>query len=97
MTPLPPAKTHFQKTEVPCLYRYSSNGVYYALVKHEGKQKRASLKTTDKTVAKRKLADFQRGYLATVQNQAATVSLKKGVIERLLADLPLAQMYRPTE
>ena len=50
----------FRKTDVPCLYRYSSNGVYYALVKHEGKQKRASLKTTDKAVAKRKLGDFQR-------------------------------------
>lgn len=59
MTPAPEKPT-FQKTEVPCLYRYSSNGVYYALVKHEGKQKRASLETTDKTVAKRKLSDFQR-------------------------------------
>ena len=34
--------------------------MYYALVKHEGKQKRASLQTTDKTVAKRKLAYYQR-------------------------------------
>jgi len=53
-------KPVFQKTDVPCLYRYSSNGVYYALVKFEGKQKRDSLETTDKAVAKRKLADFQR-------------------------------------
>ena len=59
-TAQPPEKPAFQKTEVPCLYRYSSNGVYYALVKHEGKQKRASLETTDKATAKRKLSDFQR-------------------------------------
>ena len=103
------AKPQFQKTEVPCLYRYASNGVYYALLKHQGKQKRASLQTTDKTVAKRKLADLQRDlgkvdasqgrmtlreladrYLAAIQNQAAaTVSLKEGVIERLMIDLPL--------
>ena len=54
------AKPGFVKTEVSCLYRYSSNGVYYALLKHQGKQKRASLETTDKAAAKRKLADLQR-------------------------------------
>ncbi len=54
------AKPEFQKTDVPCLYRYSSNGVYYALVKIEGKQKKQSLETTDKPTAKRKLADFRR-------------------------------------
>ena len=54
------AEPQFQKTDVPCLYRYTSNGVYYALLKHQGKQKRASLQTTDKTVAKRKLGDLQR-------------------------------------
>lgn len=59
-TPPPLEKLAFQKTKVPCLYRYSSNGVYYALVKHEGKQKPASLEITDKGVAKRKRADFQR-------------------------------------
>lgn len=61
MTTTPRAeKPEFQKTDVPCLYRYSSNGVYYALVKHEGKQKRASLEATDKAEVKRKLADFQQ-------------------------------------
>ena len=53
-------KPEFQKTGIPCLYRYSSNGVHYALAKHEGKQKRSSLETRDKAEAKRKLADFQR-------------------------------------
>jgi integrase len=69
-------KPVFQKTEVPCLYRYSSNGVYYALVKHEGKQKRAFLETTDKAVAKRKLADFQRD-LGKVNPSQGRVTLRE--------------------
>jgi integrase len=105
-TTLQAAKPEFQRTDVPCLYRYSSNGVYYALVRHEGKQKRASLKTTDKAVAKRLLADFRRDlgkvdtsqgrmtlrelcarYLATIASQAKdTVSLKAGIVNRLLTD-----------
>ena len=74
----PPAseKPAFQKTEVPCLYRYSSNGVYYALVKHEGKQKRASLATTDKIVAKRKLADFQRD-LGKIDSSVGRLTLRE--------------------
>ena len=43
-----------------CLYRYSLNGVHYALLKNAGKQKKKSLETTDKAVAKRKLTDFRR-------------------------------------
>ncbi len=66
----------FQKTDVSCLYRYSSNGVYYALAKHEGKQKRASLKTTDKAEAKRKLADFLRD-LGKVDSSKGRVTLRE--------------------
>lgn len=69
-------KPEFQKTDVPCLYRYSSNGVYYALVKHEGKQKRASLETTDKAEAKRKLADFQRD-LGKVDTSQGRITLRE--------------------
>ena len=54
------AKSVFQKTDVPCLYRSSSTKVYFALFKHEGKQKRVSLKTTDKAEAKRNLAEDRR-------------------------------------
>ncbi len=75
-SPTQAEKPVFQKTEVPCLYRYSSNGVYYALVKHEGKQKRASLETTDKTVAKRKLGDFQRD-LGKVDPSQGRVTLRE--------------------
>jgi integrase len=48
----------FQKVG-ECLYRYSSNGVYYARIKHEGKEIRRSLRTTDRELAKRKLREFK--------------------------------------
>ncbi len=45
----------FQKVG-ECLYRYSSNGVYYARFKSEGKEILRSLKTTDRDSARRELA-----------------------------------------
>lgn len=42
-----------------CLYRYTSNGTYYALVKKKGKQIRRSLKTDDRQLAERNLATFR--------------------------------------
>jgi integrase len=44
----------FQKVG-ECLYRYSSNGVYYARIKTSGKEIRRSLETTDRDLAKRRL------------------------------------------
>ena len=65
-----------QKTDVPCLYRYSSNGVYYAIVKHERKQKKQSLETTDKATAKRELADFKRD-LGKVDSSQGKMTLRE--------------------
>jgi integrase len=76
-------KPAFHKTDVPCLYRYSSNGVYYALVKQKGKQRRASLETTDKAVAKRKLQDFQRD-LGKVDASQGRMTLRE-LCDRYLA------------
>jgi integrase len=45
----------FQKVG-ECLYRYSSNGVYYARFESGGKEIRRSLRTTDRTSAQRALA-----------------------------------------
>src|SRR5262249_3135410 len=42
------------------LYRYKSNGRYFARVRHRGKLHRKSLDTDDIAVAKRRLADFRR-------------------------------------
>src|SRR6266481_165135 len=48
----------FQKVGV-CLYRYSSNGVYYARIRVDGKEIKRALRTTDRDLAKRKLAGFK--------------------------------------
>jgi integrase len=48
----------FQKVG-ECLYRYSSNGVYYARIKSSGKEIRRSLETTDRDTAKRELAKLR--------------------------------------
>ena len=42
-----------------CLYRYSSTGGYYARVKSAGKEIRRSLVTTDRDLAKRRLAKLK--------------------------------------
>jgi len=42
-----------------CLYRSDASGIYYALLKKGGKQIRRSLKTTDRKLAERRLADFR--------------------------------------
>src|SRR5262245_13540311 len=48
-------KSAFQKVG-ECLYRYSSNGVYYARFESSGKEIRRSLRTTDRASAQRALA-----------------------------------------
>src|SRR5437667_4639768 len=48
----------FQKVG-ECLYRYSSNGVYYARIRTSGKEIKRSLETTDRAIAKRMLAAFR--------------------------------------
>jgi len=42
-----------------CLYRSDSSGMYYALLKKSGKQIRRSLKTSDRKLAERHLAEFK--------------------------------------
>jgi hypothetical protein len=42
------------------LHRLQSTGGYYALLKQSGKQIRRSLKTTDRTLAKRRLEELRR-------------------------------------
>jgi integrase len=42
-----------------CLYRYSSNGVYYGRIRVEGKEIKRSLETSDPAIARRKLARFK--------------------------------------
>src|SRR5439155_23192841 len=42
------------------LYRHTPSGNYYALLKRGGKQFRRSLKTNDRTLANRRLADLRQ-------------------------------------
>lgn len=53
-----PAKLVFNKVGEN-LYRLDSSGTYYALLKRAGKQFRRSLKTTDRKLADRRLADLR--------------------------------------
>jgi integrase len=48
------------KRVAPCLYKYESSGVYFAHVRAEGKLHRKSLKTADRKLANRRLAEFRR-------------------------------------
>jgi integrase len=59
MTAQPPQRGTFE-TVGECLQRYTSTGTYYARVRHRGKLILKSLKTSDRALAKRKLADFRR-------------------------------------
>jgi len=54
-----PKAAQFQKV-AECLYRHTSSAVYYGLVKRAGKQYRRSLKTADRKLAERTLADFRQ-------------------------------------
>jgi integrase len=65
-----------------CLYRYRSSGVYYARVKLHGKDIRRCLKTADRSVAKRLLADWKRE-LGSVDLDAGNVTVAE-LCERYL-------------
>jgi integrase len=66
----------FQKVG-ECLYRYSSNGVYYGRIRVDGKEIKQSLKTTDRTIANRELRAFKE---------------KQGQIDRSQGKLTLAEL-----
>lgn len=53
-----PQQIGFQKV-AECLYRYSSNGVYYARFESGGKEIRQSLRTTDRPTARRLLSSLR--------------------------------------
>jgi hypothetical protein len=57
-----PAKSNRQLlakiSNVPNLYRHSVNGTYYGIKKLGNKPKQRSLKTTDRKIAERKLAEW---------------------------------------
>lgn len=58
-----------------CLYRYRSNGVYYAVVRHQGKLNWKSLKTDKRAIATRKLGDY-RAKLSRTDVSAGRITLE---------------------
>lgn len=58
-----------------CLYRYQANGNYYAKIRHEGKLIWKSLKTDDRSQAKRILADL-RTKLSRIDHSAGKTTLE---------------------
>lgn len=74
----------FQKVG-ECLYRYSSNGVYYGRIKVDRKEVKRSLETTDKATAKRNLAKFRREQ-GQVDRSQGRVSLEKLCDDYLASD-----------
>jgi integrase len=54
------SNAQWTKSKTACLYRYNSNGEYYARVRFGGKLHRRKLGTSDYQLARRKLADFRR-------------------------------------
>jgi hypothetical protein len=88
----------FQKVG-ECLYRYTSNGVYYARIKTDGKEIRQSLRTIDRQTANRELAALKRKhitlaelcdrYIKTVQHEGQkTVNQKERVAKRIKEHWP---------
>jgi len=62
-----------------CLYRNNASGIYYALIKRGGKQIRRSLKTNDRKLATRRLADF-REKVARLDPETGSTRLTFGEI-----------------
>jgi len=70
-----------------CLYRNESSGTYYALVKKGGKQFRHSLKTKERKVAERSLAQYRQDVARLTMTADAKDYTFKDVAERWLERL----------
>jgi integrase len=81
-------KRKFKKIKtVPNLYRREVSGVYYLLVKRNGRQFRRSLKTTDFALAKRRLREFE-GKASRLAGSQANKQLRfEELAERWLANV----------
>lgn len=78
MQPTPPESSsnpEFRKV-ASNLYRRTSSGVYYALVKRGGKQFRKSLGTTDRALAQRLLGDFREAVGSLVSHDASKLTFE---------------------
>lgn len=67
------------------LWRLKQTGVYYAFIKKGGKQFRRSLKTTDRQLANRRLADLMNDFARLMPSEAANLTFDQ-VAERWTAN-----------
>ena len=65
-----PASQVLEKTNIACLYRSSTSGVFYGIFTRGQRQVKKSLKTTDKELARRRLED--------VRQKVARLNTKEG-------------------
>ncbi len=79
--PEPDADPLWQKTSFANLMRYVPSGKYFARVRVAGKLIRRSLKTTVLSVAKLKLADFEKGERAKAEANGRVVDGKATVAD----------------
>lgn len=70
-----PKKAKFERVG-ECLYRYVSKGTYYAKIRHEGRLVWKSLKTENRSQAKRNLADL-RTKLGRIDHSAGRTTLEQ--------------------
>ena len=59
------------------LWRHKQTDVYYAFIKKSGKQFRRSLKTTDRQLASRRLADLLAEFARLMPSEAANLTFKQ--------------------
>ena len=70
------ADSDWQKTPYSNLIRYKPSGTYFARIRVKGKLIRRSLKTKSLSVAKLRLADFEKSERSRVHSAAAVVQGK---------------------
>jgi integrase len=75
MSQVEPKEARFERVG-ECLYRYVSKGTYYAKIRHEGRLVWQSLKTVNRSQAKRKLADL-RAKLERVDHSSGKITLEQ--------------------
>ncbi|MBG89060.1 MAG: hypothetical protein CMO80_19455, partial [Verrucomicrobiales bacterium] len=88
----------WQKTSVTNLVRYRPSGKYFARVRVNGKLNRKSLKTKTLTVAKLRLADYEKEQRQLAESTAGDDEAKMTVgeaIERYKADLKADTSLKP--
>lgn len=79
----------FQKVG-ECLYRYSSNGVYYARIKSSGKEIRRSLETTDPALARSNLSKLrnEQSQIGRSKNRVALAELCNSFLKTIQHQRP---------